>query len=243
MSALKCPGQDPQFMRATDVAEAPCPSCGHLVEFWPDEVMRKCRGCGQRVANPENTLKCLAWCEHAAECMEAMMDRSEGALAPLREELLERVEGVFGADSKEAQRSREVLMLAERIGQRVGANPLVLIPAAILHEFGGRGPTGGPDAARRRDGRLTARGVLSGLGVPPGVVEDVVDLLEGETGEGDQPPSPAGAALHDAVLIVRLAECGECDDPARTLPEQFLTGPGRSIGAETLDSSTVGSGE
>ncbi len=218
-------------MKAADVAEAACPACGQTVEFWPDEIMRRCPDCGQRVANPENTLKCLAWCEHAAKCMEAMMDRSAGALAPLREELLERVEEMLGADSEEMERTGHVLALAEKIGQRVGANPLVLIPAAILHEFSGRRPIGGSDDARQRDGRRTARGVLSDLPVPQGVVEDVMALLEGEA---DESASPAGAALHDALLIVKLAESPDQTDAASTVQEQALTEPGRRIGTERL---------
>lgn len=72
MSHLKCPGQDSRFLKAQDVAEARCPECGRLLEFWPDELMRKCPGCGRRLANPQNSMKCLSWCRHAAQCLAAI---------------------------------------------------------------------------------------------------------------------------------------------------------------------------
>ena len=69
MTPMRCPGQDSSFLKAQDVVEAQCPDCGGTVEFWPDEPVRRCRGCGRRVANPKSSMKCLAWCKHADECL------------------------------------------------------------------------------------------------------------------------------------------------------------------------------
>ena len=76
MTPAKCPGQDPRFLKAQDIAEAPCPQCGRMVEFWPDEPVRKCSGCGRRLTNPENSMKCLAWCRYAAQCLAAIRAES-----------------------------------------------------------------------------------------------------------------------------------------------------------------------
>ena len=74
MNAAKCPGQDPMFMTAQDVAEVRCPGCGHVVELWPDEPVRTCRRCGRRVVNATDSMKCLKWCRYAARCMDAMRE-------------------------------------------------------------------------------------------------------------------------------------------------------------------------
>ena len=84
MSSMKCPGQDPMFLKAQDIVETRCPQCGKQVEFWPDELMRKCPGCGRRFANPENSMKCLEWCRYAAQCMAAIRGEDESQLGPLR---------------------------------------------------------------------------------------------------------------------------------------------------------------
>lgn len=83
MSAAKCPGQDPRFLKPQDVAEVKCPDCGAPVEFWPDEQMRKCPGCGRRSTNPQNSMKCLEWCRHAEKCLAAIRGESSVSVAPL----------------------------------------------------------------------------------------------------------------------------------------------------------------
>ena len=69
MTPLRCPGQDPRYLRPQDVAEVLCEGCGRTIEFWPDEYVRLCRGCGCRIANPRLNLRCLEWCTHAEECI------------------------------------------------------------------------------------------------------------------------------------------------------------------------------
>ena len=49
-----------------------CPECGRIVEFWPDEMVRRCSECGCRIENPEAATRCMDSCPHAAQCMEAM---------------------------------------------------------------------------------------------------------------------------------------------------------------------------
>ena len=66
---LQCPGQDSRYMKPQDVTEVICDECGSAMEFWPDEYVRRCRGCGARIANPRLNLRCLEWCTHADECI------------------------------------------------------------------------------------------------------------------------------------------------------------------------------
>ena len=52
MAMEQCPGQDKRFWKAGDIFEAPCPHCGGVIEFWKDDLRRRCRKCGKKVANP-----------------------------------------------------------------------------------------------------------------------------------------------------------------------------------------------
>ena len=82
MSELRCPGQDGRSLRAEDFAEVRCSGCGHTVEFWPDEFLRKCRQCGRPVTNPKLNIGCLAWCRYGAACAERMRAAQRGGAPP-----------------------------------------------------------------------------------------------------------------------------------------------------------------
>ena len=69
MSALGCPGQDKRFWKPEDVYEVPCPNCKNKVEFWKDDLFRRCRKCGHRFRNPKLNLGCAEWCKFANECL------------------------------------------------------------------------------------------------------------------------------------------------------------------------------
>jgi hypothetical protein len=75
---MKCPGQDTRNWKPGDIFESPCPGCGMPVEFFKDEAMRRCKGCGRRVRNPRLDLGCAEWCEHAAECLGSPAPRRRG---------------------------------------------------------------------------------------------------------------------------------------------------------------------
>jgi putative nucleotidyltransferase with HDIG domain len=233
MSDAKCPGQDTRFLKAEDVAEARCPRCGRPVEFWPDEVMRKCRGCGHRFANPTNSMKCLNWCRHAAQCLEAMRGGENADLEPLREELLERMRRIFDGEQSKIDHTLDVLDLTERIGVEVGADPLVVVPAAILHDIGRARPQPdeGPAEPTDGDGRQVAE-VLADIDLPPAVKDEIADLVEHHH-ERDLMASRNGSALFDADLIVNLRG-RDGQDRQATLATEALTDAGRRIGTQCL---------
>ena len=68
----QCPGQDPRFWKADDIKQAPCPRCGNAVEFFKDDLSRKCPRCGARFKNPHLDLGCAEWCTHAKECLDSL---------------------------------------------------------------------------------------------------------------------------------------------------------------------------
>ncbi len=65
----KCPGQDTRFWKPEDVFEVGCPGCGERVEFFRDDVRRRCRRCGRLIQNPKLALGCAVWCASAKECL------------------------------------------------------------------------------------------------------------------------------------------------------------------------------
>jgi hypothetical protein len=69
MSGAQCPGQDKRFWKPEDIFEAPCPHCGARMEFWKDDVRRRCEGCGEMAPNPRLDLGCAAWCKYADKCL------------------------------------------------------------------------------------------------------------------------------------------------------------------------------
>ncbi|MDI6796873.1 MAG: HD domain-containing protein [Desulfatibacillaceae bacterium] len=140
MSKTMCPGQDTAFWTATDVFDVACAQCGHEVEFFKDDAKRRCRKCGNLIGNPRLNLGCAQWCEHAKECLG--YDPKEGqAGAPEEEALLDRLiakmKGVFGNDQRRITHALTVLEHAQKLlAAEKGANPKVVLAAAVLHDVG-----------------------------------------------------------------------------------------------------------
>ena len=47
-----CTGRELWEWGSGAIFDLPCPSCGHLVEFFQDEIWRTCGHCRARVRNP-----------------------------------------------------------------------------------------------------------------------------------------------------------------------------------------------
>ena len=78
----RCPGQDTRYMRPEDVHETPCPTCGGKVEFFRDDLSRKCPDCGTRFRNPKLDLRCAKWCPFAKECIDYAPDDESAGPVP-----------------------------------------------------------------------------------------------------------------------------------------------------------------
>lgn len=72
MNNQNCPGQDLRYWKPEDIFEAPCAHCGGNVEFFKDDLRRKCPNCGKFTVNAKNDMACAAWCKHAKECLEQL---------------------------------------------------------------------------------------------------------------------------------------------------------------------------
>jgi hypothetical protein len=71
MADVKCPGQDTRYWKKGDIFNVRCPKCGKDVEFFKDDVRRRCR-CGRVIVNPKLDLACAEWCQHADRCVDEL---------------------------------------------------------------------------------------------------------------------------------------------------------------------------
>jgi hypothetical protein len=140
MGNTMCPGQDTAFWRPGDIFEIACSQCGYELEFFKDDASRRCTRCGSRVANPKLNLGCAQWCEHAKECLgydpkEVLM--AEGGDTALVDRLIAAMQATFGSDQKRITHALTVLERAKEImrGEQ-GADPKVVLAAAVLHDIG-----------------------------------------------------------------------------------------------------------
>ena len=104
MSTVKCPGQDTQKWGPEAVYDVACKKCGNQLEFFKDELKRRCRECGTMVFNERMDIGCLAWCPSAEQCA-----------GPDRAKLLEEAAGGGAAQRKALE------LLTQREGTTKGS--------------------------------------------------------------------------------------------------------------------------
>ncbi|MBN2107719.1 MAG: HD domain-containing protein [Deltaproteobacteria bacterium] len=241
---MKCPGQDTRYWKPSDIFEAPCPACGKTVEFFKDDAVRKCAGCGSRVANPHLDFGCATYCKFASQCLKELPPE---VLARQKHLFAERVacemRTYFGDDEKRIRHAEKVAQLAEQIAAGEAADMAVVLTAAYLHDIGIK------DAERmyhstaanyqEQLGPLTARGILQGLHAGEQLVDEVCDII----GHHHHPRPVETAnfmALYDADLIVNIQE-GDIEKPrerdrlSALIESRLLTSSGRRVAQEVFE--------
>ncbi len=185
MSQTKCPGQDTMFWRAGDVYEVACSQCGSEVEFFKDDARRRCRSCGQLIANPKLNLGCAMWCEHAKECLgydpKEKFGLADSAQESLVDRLIAEMKKVFGSDQKRITHALTVLSNAQDILKKEGGDPKVVVAAAVLHDIGIQEAERkhGSNAGRfqEMEGPPIARPIMEGLSLDPDTVDHVERII------------------------------------------------------------------
>lgn len=61
----RCPGTDSRYL---ELENSRCMNCGYEVEFFSDETVSVCPGCGKSVRRDKKA-SCADWCEYAKECL------------------------------------------------------------------------------------------------------------------------------------------------------------------------------
>ena len=240
---MQCPGQDSRYWDGAAVFEAPCPKCGHIVEFFKDDSTRKCSNCGNKMINPNMDLGCASYCPYAEQCLGSMPPE---LLAKKKELLVERVpiemKRYFESDFKRIGHATKVARYAERLCKEEEAHPVVTTLAAYLHDIGikeAERKHGSASAEHQHEeGPSVAREILEKLGAEEGIIAEVCDII----GHHHTPREEETAnfkVIYDADLTANLEE-KQKESPsapehlAKIIEKSFLTRSGREMAEKTL---------
>jgi len=240
---MKCPGQDLRFWKPGDIFDTQCPKCGGRVEFFKDEVRRKCR-CGHEIVNPKLDFGCAQWCPYAEQCIgEVPEDVKEKQKTEQKELLRERIslemKKYFGTDFKRVNHALKVTKYAEQILKMEGGHPLVVVGAAYLHDIGIH------EAERKHvdksghyqevEGPAIAREILERLNVQKDMVDEICDII-GHHHHPREEETLNFQIVYEADWVVNIEEEGISKDSKRLqamIEKVFRTVTGKQL-AEKL---------
>ncbi|MBW2003864.1 MAG: HD domain-containing protein [Deltaproteobacteria bacterium] len=194
----KCPGQDTQFWKPNDVYNVECPKCGNSVEFFKDDIRRRCQKCGHMFINPKLNLGCARWCQFADQCVGAMgkEEFKEIIILAMKEHL--------GGDTERIENALEVGRFAEDILEKEEGNPKVVIAAAILYDIGvhevGKKPERAKKSNQEKDNLPIVRGILERSGSKDEVIEEVCQIIESHH-HPEKIDNLNGKIVYDAVRL------------------------------------------
>jgi hypothetical protein len=235
---MRCPGQDMRFWKPGDIFETQCPKCGKKIEFFKDEVRRRC-GCGHEVVNPKMDLGCAAWCQYAEQCvgdvpeeMKARQRAEEKNL--LRERISLEMKKFWGTHYQRVNHALKVARYAEKILRMEGGNPLVVLGAAYLHgldgheaEVGGRNRPG----HAKTEGLAIVREILERLAVEKEAISEIVDVIHRLHNPKDE-ESLHFQILYEADWLARMEERenrGDQGELEERILNNFKTTTGRQL--------------
>jgi HD superfamily phosphohydrolase YqeK len=182
---MKCPGQDMRFWKPGDIFDTQCPECGRRVEFFKDEVRRKCR-CGHEIVNPNLNFGCAQWCPYAEQCVGEVPEEVKGRQKSeqkdlLRERIALEMKKYFGTDFKRTNHAIKVAKYAEQILKMEGGNPLVVMGAAYLHDIGiheAERKYGIPSGHyQEMEGPAIAKEILERLNIQKEIIDEICDII------------------------------------------------------------------
>jgi len=65
----KCTGNNWQEWGLDAIFDVKCKTCGHMVEFFKDEITRNCPECKKSVVNDRKDFGCGQWCSSSSPHM------------------------------------------------------------------------------------------------------------------------------------------------------------------------------
>jgi len=215
---MKCPGQDRSYWQGESAFEVPCPRCGTAVEFFKDEMVRRCTRCGCRFNNPRTVMDCARWCDYAEECV-GRGAQGGGALtaeAALTGRLVEAVADGFQHRPAGLFRALLVFQHAQQI-LSAGGDPRVILPAALLVELAGEPAEASATAGSPEDQaepKAKAKQILRQVGLDEDAIQQVCQLIDRAGG----PPADDTAelrVLRDCRRLAQMAAERRGEDPRR----------------------------
>ena len=228
----KCPGQDTRFWKPNDVYAVECPKCGKPVEFFKDDIRRRCKKCGHMFINPRLDLGCARWCQYADQCVGAI-DKEE-----FKEIIILAMKEHLEGDQKRMDHALKVLEFAEKILEKEEGNPKVVIAAAILYDIGvhevGKNPERAKESNQEKNNLPAVRGILERSGSKAEVIEEVCQIIESHH-HPEKIDTLDSKIVYDAVLLAHLRDEYDIKDRARLkglISRTFLMDTGKKIAEE-----------
>jgi len=232
-----------RFWKAEDVFEVQCPKCDGRVEFFKDEVRRRCR-CGHEIINPRVDFGCAAWCPYAEQCIGTVPEDVRAKQRAEEKDSLRQRIGVemkkyFGTDFRRMNHALKVARYAEQILKAEGGNPLVVLGAAYLHGIGIHeaerkyGDTGG--RYQELEGPPIAREILGKLSVQKEMMEEICNIIAHHHGPKSE-ESLNFQIVYEADSLVNIEEEGISEEPEAVqnfIAKTFRTVTGKAL-AEKL---------
>ncbi|MBW1893703.1 MAG: HD domain-containing protein [Deltaproteobacteria bacterium] len=240
---MKCPGQDTQYWKPGAIFDSKCPECGHNVEFFKDDTMRRCPACGHRFLNPGLDFGCAAYCQFAEQCIGNLPPE----LLAQKEDLLKdrvaiEMKRYFKSDFKRIGHATRVARYAERIGKQEAGNLAVILSAAYLHDIGiheaERKYNSTAAKYQEQEGPPIARSILEKLGANEEMTDEVCDIVGHH--HSPRPDETVNfKVLYDADLIANLEDNKkekktESQRLESIIEKSFLTKGGREEARKVL---------
>ncbi|MBW1829936.1 MAG: HD domain-containing protein [Deltaproteobacteria bacterium] len=240
---MKCPGQDSRYWKPGAIFDAKCPECGHEVEFFKDDTMRRCKNCGHRFLNPSIDFGCASYCKYADQCI--------GTLPPeliaqkenlLKDRVAIEMKRYFKQDFKRIGHATRVARYAEQIGKEERGNMAVVLTSAYLHDIGIKEAERKYESTAARyqeeEGVPIAREILESLEANDALIEEVCDIV-GHHHHPREEETVNFKCLYDADLITNLEE-GQKTSPLDTeklktiVEKSLLSEAGRKLAEDVL---------
>ena len=230
----KCPGQDTRFWKPDDVYFVECPKCGQSVEFFKDDIRRRCKKCGHMFINPRLDLGCARWCQYADQCVGAIGKEEFKDIITLA------MKEYFEGDKERIDNALKVLRFAEDILEKEEGNPKVVIATAILYEIGvheaDKKPEGAKGSDQEKDSLPIVRGILERSGSKKDVIEEVCQIIESYH-HPEKIDTLNSKIVYDAVQLVNFRGEKDVEDNEglkKIINEDFFTTTGKKIAEEII---------
>jgi hypothetical protein len=230
-----------RFWKPGDIFETQCPKCERKIEFFKDEVRRKCR-CGHEIVNPKLDLGCAEWCPYAEQCIGAAPEgvkpkRSAEEKDLLREKMCFEMKKHFGTSYGHVKHALKVARYAEKILKIEGGNPLMVLGAAYLHGIALQEGAKEIKPSDRNDPRgddAIAREILKKLDVQEEMASEIDDLIR-HLGHGQPGAGLESQILHEAHCLAILEDSDRSsggDGIEKMIDGTFKTRTGRQLAEE-----------
>jgi hypothetical protein len=235
----KCPGQDTRFWKPDDVYSIECPKCGNSVEFFKDDIRRRCKKCGHMFINPRMDLGCARWCQYADQCVGAIgkEEFKEIITLAMKEHL--------GGDKERIDNALKVLRFAEDILEKEEGNPKVVIAAALLHDIGiheaKKKPEGAKGSDQEKDRPPIVRGILERSGSKEEVIEEVRQIIESYH-HPEKIDTLNSKIVYDAVQLINFRGEKDVEDKGKKkkiIKKVLLTPAGKKMAEEIYNLNIV----